>query len=439
MMWKRRSVSALVAAIAFSLPLALYAQSATTTAPQGLQAQIEQQNSQITQLNTEIAQYQKQLNATDQQKKTLQTALSQIALSLKKTSTSINLSQAQISATELQILQLSAAINVKQASIQSDQGALVESIRSLDQAESVPFITQILSSDDLAAIWRDVDDEARLRDSFQGQLDSLKSAQQQLASTKSAQETKQSQLVQHQQELQTQQGSLAATQQAQSDLLSQTKAKEANYQRIIAQKKAQEASFEAVLDNLKATASQLASINGIATAVPGTLQWPIFGTIRITQYFGNTQFADAHAPLYSGHGHDGLDIAASIGTPVHAALSGTVIGTGNTDATPSCRGGSFGNWVMIKHANGINTMYAHLSKIGVSQGQSVTTGDVIGYSGETGYATGPHLHFGVYVSAVTQIVPLGQVTGGNGPCSKAIMPVPPVSGYLNPLNYLPAL
>ena len=299
-------------------------------------------------------------------------------------------------------------------------------------------MTQLLSSDDISLVWTDIDEEASLRDSFQAQLNSLKSAQQQLASSKSAQETKQQELLQHQQELQTQQGSLAATQQAQNDLLSQTKAKEANFQQIIAQKKAQEASFEATLDNLKATASQLASINAIATAVPGTLQWPISGTIRITQYFGNTTFADAHAPLYSGHGHDGLDIAASIGTPVHAALSGTVIGTGNTDATPGCRGGSFGQWVMIKHPNGISTMYAHLSKIGVSEGQTVTTGDVIGYSGETGYATGPHLHFGVYVSAVTQIVPLGQITGGHSPCSKAIMPVPPVSGYLNPLNYLPA-
>ena len=93
---------------------------------------------------------------------------------------------------------------------------------------------------------------------------------------------------------------------------------------------------------------------------------------------------------------------------------------------------------MIQHGNGLNTMYAHLSQINVSQGQQVATGDVIGFSGETGYATGPHLHFGVYVSAVTKIIPLGQATGGTAPCSRAVMPVPPVSGYLNPLNYLPA-
>jgi murein DD-endopeptidase MepM/ murein hydrolase activator NlpD len=83
-------------------------------------------------------------------------------------------------------------------------------------------------------------------------------------------------------------------------------------------------------------------------------------------------------------------------------------------------------------------MYAHFSQISVSQGQSVTTGDVLGYSGETGYATGPHLHFGVYVSSATQIITLGQATNAQTPCGSAVMPVTPLAGYLNPLNYLPA-
>ncbi len=420
-----------------SVPVISFADAATSSAST-IQAQIDQQNSQITQLNNEIAQYQNQLNATDAKKQTLQSTLNQISISLKKTGTSINLSQAQISATELQILQLAASINAKQASMQSDEAALGESLRTLDRTESQPLVLQVLSDSNISAAWNDIDEESNLRDAFQVQLNSLQAAQQALTSSKAAQETKQTQLQQHQQALKTQQGSLTATKQAQADLLTQTKAQEANFQAIIAQKKAQEASFESALTDLKASANQMVSQSEITTAAPGVLQWPIEGPITISQFFGNTAFADVHAALYSGHGHDGLDITAHIGTPVHAALSGTIIGTGNTDATPGCKGGSFGKWVMIQHGNGLNTMYAHLSQINVTQGQHVSTGDTIGYSGETGYATGPHLHFGVYVSAVTQIVPLGQITNGHSPCSKAIMPVPPVSGYLNPLNYLPA-
>ena len=101
-----------------------------------------------------------------------------------------------------------------------------------------------------------------------------------------------------------------------------------------------------------------------------------------------------------GGGSALISFGASIGTPIKAALSGTVLGTGNTDSIKGCY--SFGKWVMVKHNNGLNTMYAHLSQISVSSGQSVSTGQVLGYSGETGYATGPHLHFEVRYRGVAQ-------------------------------------
>src|SRR4029077_4252980 len=109
----------------------------------------------------------------------------------------------------------------------------------------------------------------------------------------------------------------------------------------------------------------------ITPAGQGVLNWPL-DNIIITQYFGNTPFAASGA--YNGKGHNGIDLGASIGTPVHAALSGTVLGTGNTDSVRGCY--SFGKWVMIKHSNGLNTMYAHLSQINVSTGQAVSTGQV---------------------------------------------------------------
>jgi murein DD-endopeptidase MepM/ murein hydrolase activator NlpD len=91
---------------------------------------------------------------------------------------------------------------------------------------------------------------------------------------------------------------------------------------------------------------------------------------------------------------------------------------------------------MIKHANGLDTMYAHLSEIDVSKGDTLNTGDVLGYSGMTGYATGPHLHFGVYASAGVQILTLNQFRGAVTPCANATMPVAPNNAYLNPMSYL---
>ncbi len=425
------------------LPVFVWAQSQATSSAADIQKQIDAHNAQVDALNQEIAQYQTQLDATTKKKQTLQNTLAQINLSIKKTTASISVTQNKIGSTQLQIQQLAGGIADTQQAITVGEAGLAQSLRRVNEADDVPLVLQVISSDTAPAAWQDIDAIVSLDQAVGDNIATLSDHKQTLATKKSAVETQQSQLVTQKKTLLAQQGSLSATKGAQSDLLTQTKAQESTYQSIIAQKKAQEAGFEDALSNLKAQLNVAVNPSEITPPGPGILQWPIDGTIRITQYFGNTPFAQSNPTLYSGHGHDGLDIAAPIGTPVHAALSGTILATGNTDLSHSTRGQrcySFGKWVMIKHNNGINTMYAHLSQISVSQGQSVSTGDVIGYSGETGYATGPHLHFGVYVSAVTQIIPLGQATRAVGtPCALAVMPVPPVSGYLNPLNYLPAM
>ncbi len=421
--------------LAVALPFVASAQSAAD-----IQKQIDDSNSQITALNQEIAQYQTQLDAVSVKKQTLQTQLDQLNLSIKKVTASVNVTKNQIQTTELQIQQLSSGIAGKESSIEVDQAGLAEALRGLDQAERLPLVFQLLNSGTLADTWQDIETLQSLQDAIDTRIRALASEKQSLADTKSAQEDKRAQLLKQQQTLTSQQGSLNATKKAQSDLLTQTKNQQSTYEAIIAQKQAQASTLQQALSDLKSQYNQAVNPSQITPPGQGILQWPIAGHVTITQFFGDTPFSQANPSLYSGHGHDGLDIAAPIGTPVHAALSGTIIGTGNTDLVRNAKGQqcySFGKWVMIQHGNGLNTMYAHLSEIDVSQGQNVATGDVIGYSGETGYATGPHLHFGVYVTAVTQIIALGKATNTSTPCSGAIMPVPPVSGYLNPLNYLP--
>ncbi|MEU4094964.1 M23 family metallopeptidase [Streptomyces sp. NPDC026673] len=93
----------------------------------------------------------------------------------------------------------------------------------------------------------------------------------------------------------------------------------------------------------------------------------------------------ATSSLWSSGYHTGVDFQASVGTPVHAVGAGTVVEAG--------WGGSYGNNVVIRHADGMYTQYAHLSSLGVSVGQTVSAGSQIGLSGATGNVTGPHLHF----------------------------------------------
>lgn len=432
-MTARPAVSIALALALLLAPLISAAQS-DAAAADDLQAQINEHNAQIDALNKEIAQYEQQLNAVSAKKQTLQGTISQLNISIKKTTASISVTKNQISTTQLQIQQLGTGIVQKQASIQSAEAGIAESLRELADAERQPLSVQLFSADSLDAAWNDIDRSQALESALGDQVTSLSQQKQSLTDSKTAAENKQAQLLKQQRTLTVQQGSLSATKSAQNDLLSQTKQQESTYQSIIAQKRAQQADLEAALSDLKSKYNVAVNPNQITPAGKGILQWPL-DSVRITQYFGNTPFAQTGA--YNGKGHNGIDLAAPIGTPIHSALSGVVIGTGNTDAVRGCY--SFGKWVMVKHDNGLSTMYAHLSQISVSQGQQVATGQLLGYSGETGYATGPHLHFGVYVTAVTQILKLGTATNASTPCANAVMPVPPISGYLNPLNYLPAI
>ena len=91
------------------------------------------------------------------------------------------------------------------------------------------------------------------------------------------------------------------------------------------------------------------------------------------------------------HGWNAVDLAAPRGTPVHAAADGTVIIARDNNGW----NGGYGNYVVITHGNGTQTLYAHMTHTAVSAGQAVSAGDVIGYLGSTGESTGPHLHFEV--------------------------------------------
>lgn len=422
--WRRFFGVAL--AILLLLPATGFAETA-----EDLQKAIDQHNLQIDQLNKEIAQYQKDLDATSAKKQTLQSTLAQLNLSIKKVTASVTLIKAQISTTQLQIDQLEDGIAHKQSSIVTVQDGLRESLKLLDQGENQSLVAQILTSGSLTTAWQDIDNFQTLQGAVQSHIVELSKEKQQLTSVKTQREAKEEQLQEQKADLVTQQGSLTATKKAQSDLLAQTKSQESTYQKLIADKKAQQQSFEDALGDLKSQLNVAINQSDITTAGKGILRWPL-DKVRITQYFGNTAFAASGA--YNGKGHNGIDLAAPIGTPIKASLSGVVAGTGNTDAIRGCY--SFGKWVMIKHANGLSTMYSHLSEIDVSTGGNVVTGQIIGYSGETGYATGPHLHYGVYVSSATTIIKLGEATKSKTPCANAVMPVVPIQGYLNPLNYL---
>lgn len=119
-----------------------------------------------------------------------------------------------------------------------------------------------------------------------------------------------------------------------------------------------------------------------STYVGGTFMWPLpAGNNVVTCKYGMR----THPITGKRKLHTGVDLRAATGTKVYAANKGTVTTSGYSSA--------WGNYIIISHGGGITTLYAHMSKRSVSKDDKVKQGDIIGYSGNTGYSTAPHLHF----------------------------------------------
>lgn len=122
----------------------------------------------------------------------------------------------------------------------------------------------------------------------------------------------------------------------------------------------------------------------LVAMIDASTTWPVPG--MVTLEFGENDLP--YQPF-----HTGIDIADKSGDPVTTFMKGTVI------ETTSLSWG-YGNYVVIDHGNNITSLYGHLSEIDVTKGQSVQPGDVIGKEGQTGWATGPHVHFEIRVFGI---------------------------------------
>jgi murein DD-endopeptidase MepM/ murein hydrolase activator NlpD len=155
----------------------------------------------------------------------------------------------------------------------------------------------------------------------------------------------------------------------------------------IEESRALEAASAQLAAKLRAAAAQAPSTSSSSGAPSSAgFIWPVSGPI--TSPFG----------MRWGTLHPGIDIGVPSGTPIHAAASGTVIWCGWMSG--------YGNLVMIDHHNGLATLYGHQTQVAVGCGQEVSQGQVVGYSGCTGFCTGPHVHFEVRLNG-TPVDPLG--------------------------------
>ena len=400
---------------------------ASASAIDDLNAKIADHNATIKALDDEIATYQKQLDSVSKQKQSLQQTVAELSATQRTLLAQISKTENQIDTTNLQINELQLQIADKQDQIGGDNTALGTMVRQINQTDDISTLELFLTNQHLSDSFDVIERLLELQGNVTNHVHDLQALQASLSASKQDAVNKKNDLVTLEGTLSDQKKLVEINTAATNKLLASTKSQESTYQKTIAAKEKLRDSFQQELTDFESQLKLTIDQSALPPVGSGVLHWPL-DKITITQRFGNTAFAATGA--YNGQGHNGVDFAAAIGTPVKAALDGTITDIGDTDA--ACPGASYGKWVLIKHPNGLSTLYAHLSLIKVSKGDSVVTGQVIAYSGFTGYATGPHLHFTVYATQGVEVIDRPSAV-----CHATYhLPVADLKAYLDPLLYL---
>lgn len=393
-----------------------------------LQNKISQKDADIAKLEEEIKVFQGELDSLGQQKDSLNRSIKELDLTRKKLNADISVTQKKVDKTNLTIKSLSSDISNKQNAIAISMESISRGIKNIDEFEQGNILNVLLSQDSFTGIWNDIENITSVREKLRDNIVKLKQIKGELEDTKQETVDAKDELIFLKAELADQHKIVVQNTNEKNKLLKQTKNNEANYQKLLKDRLAKKEAFEKELRDYE---SQLEfTLDPSKLPAGGVLSWPL-DKIYVTQMFGKT--ADSKR-LYTSGSHSGVDFKASIGTPVKAMADGEVLGIGDTDAT--CVGTSFGKWVYIKYNNGLSSAYGHLSLVKTYEGRKVVRGEVVGYTGNTGHTTGPHLHVSVYVASVAGVKERPSTT-----CEGKIytMPLAPINAYLDPLYYLPKL
>ncbi len=318
---------------------------------------------------------------------------------------------------------LAARIIEKETVISQQRKILSELMRSSYDDSLTGVVTPIvLSPTEMFGYFRRSDASVDTSEKLGDLLDSVKTLRESLVAEKASLDQKKKEAGDIHSDLLEQDGYLESTRSSKQSLLVKTNAEQQKYVTLVKSLEEEQQEIEDEINGLQSGEIGSLSDADMPKAKKGLLDWPVKNA-TITQGYGMTSYAKKGA--YGGGPHNGIDFGVPTGTTVYAPLSGKVAATGTMYKNGRWYG--YGRWIAIDHNNGMVTLYGHLSSVSVKKGDKVDTGEKIGKSGNTGYSTGPHLHFSVFSSKSFKVVPSSKVKGV----------YLPYGAYVNPTKYLP--
>ncbi|MEK7650064.1 MAG: peptidoglycan DD-metalloendopeptidase family protein [Patescibacteria group bacterium] len=390
-----------------------------------LRQKITGREAEIKKLEAEIAQYQGALDKQSSQSKTLKTEITKLETQIKKINTDIKLTEQQIQRTELRLEELDIEIGEKKSALDTEKEVLGSLVRSLYEEDDTSMIEILAGNNTLSEFFERREATESVQEQLGQSLAALRKHKESLETEAERKKREEEELLNKRKDLSGRKTVQQSINQTKSKLLSESKNQETKYQQLLREREEKRALIQKELQAVEDELRRSIDSSLLPSKRAGVLGWPVENP-KLTQGFGFTEFATTQgSDVYKGNGHNGVDFKAAIGARILASEGGIVKDIGNTDTL--CPGGSYGRWVIIEHPNNLSTLYAHLSGISVKKGQEVKRGDLVGFAGDTGYVTGPHLHFTVYASNTYRLAKTKH-------CGMV-----PAGGYLNPLEYLGAI
>ncbi len=403
-----------------------------------LNAQIDDYEDRIRQIEREIEEQRKLIETTSARAGEIQSQINSLNATKRKLQSDISRTQNVIDKSELEIEKIDIEVADKEQQIETSQLGLAESMRVLHQYGDVHLVELMLNSENISDFFMKVSQVDRFKEALIDNKYELLDLNRELEQKRREEERTKEELEKEKLVLAGQHESVASTQSAQSSLLAATKGEQAQYEAVLAEKQRQRQEFESTIRDIESQIKIMIDPESFPDAGNGVLSWPL-ERIVVTQQFGGSEFAAQNPGIYGRPYHPGTDFGTAIGSKVMSVSGGTVRGSGNTDAYPGCY--AWGKWILVDHDNGLSSLYAHLSSVLVSPGQRVEGGEVIALSGNTGVSTGPHLHLTLYASQGVKIGKYGTYKPGGAGCAAtdATGPFADLDAYLDPMSYLPSL
>lgn len=412
------SIAIVVLCLVYSQDVFAAATSSMPNDPGVLKDSIDAKAKELQQINAQIANTQNNLDQTKTQGKSLQKDVQQLNLNINNLTLKIKADTLAIDKTRLEIEQLNIDIGDIKSAIASKHNDIGNTLRLLQQKDGEALIITIFKNGSLADSVLEAQNLQDLSSGLKTEINGLMDLNNNLSQKLDMSSDKLSGIQNENLNLKNRKAIVDDQKAEREKLLRLTKSQELAYNNQLLELDKRQGDIEKEIEQLEAELRKKINASGLPTARTGVLLFPAPDG-RITQGYGKTTFA---LSTYKSGWHNGIDIGKALGAEIIAADEGMVVNVGNQDKF--CPRGAYGKYIVVKHLNGLTTLYGHLSSQVVSVGNSVTRGQIIGYMGKTGWATGPHLHFSVFDSS-TYTVNASRYCG----------PMP-VGGDLNPNLYI---